>query len=256
MGTEYTARDLLYIVDAWDAWRHGAESPSNPQPGGSNPTSGSTRGKLVFWGFSYGSFLGTTFAALFPDRVGRLVLDGVVNAYENGNPFWQSSLRDTDKVLDRFFFECHEALSKCALYLPGDSIADIRERYDSAATTLSESPLWYIDSHYHQPNVFTLANFRKTVFAGLYYPLSSFVDIAELVNCIFERDIFRLAIIIGSDGGGNTCPNSCQAWMPPEYLPDDAGLACSCADKNEPVQCKLSVSFGEILANEIILFCR
>lgn len=32
--------------------------------------------KLRYWGFSYGTFLGVTFASLFPDRVERMVNDG------------------------------------------------------------------------------------------------------------------------------------------------------------------------------------
>ncbi|MEU0392016.1 alpha/beta hydrolase [Streptomyces sp. NPDC006208] len=35
--------------------------------------------QLSYWGISYGSFLGATYANLFPQRVGRLVLDGNVD---------------------------------------------------------------------------------------------------------------------------------------------------------------------------------
>ncbi len=40
--------------------------------------------KLSYLGFSYGTFLGATYAKLFPDRVGRLVLDGAIDPSVSG----------------------------------------------------------------------------------------------------------------------------------------------------------------------------
>jgi pimeloyl-ACP methyl ester carboxylesterase len=91
VSTANVARDMLSIVDAWDEWTStlNEESASLDTPfqvkeelsqstaDESQPYDLDTKGKLVFWGFSYGTMLGATFASMFPDRVGRLILDGV-----------------------------------------------------------------------------------------------------------------------------------------------------------------------------------
>lgn len=40
--------------------------------------------QLTYLGYSYGTFLGATYAKLFPDRVGRLVLDGAIDPSVSG----------------------------------------------------------------------------------------------------------------------------------------------------------------------------
>ncbi|KAK4209377.1 TAP-like protein-domain-containing protein [Rhypophila decipiens] len=62
IGTTFVARDMIQIVDALGE-----------------------DGLLRFLGFSYGSILGVTVAAMFPDRIDRMVLDGVVNAFNYYN---------------------------------------------------------------------------------------------------------------------------------------------------------------------------
>lgn len=41
--------------------------------------------RLQYIGFSYGTVLGNYFASLFPERVSRMVLDGVVDSYDNAS---------------------------------------------------------------------------------------------------------------------------------------------------------------------------
>lgn len=104
-GTPNVAQDMLSIVQAWDKWTSGLHreldgamphmevgEASSPGSGLANNDSQppSTRGKLVYWGFSYGTILGATFATMFPEYVGRIVLDGVVDSdewyFENVSP--------------------------------------------------------------------------------------------------------------------------------------------------------------------------
>lgn len=59
IGTGFTARDFMQVVDALDA-----------------------DGLLRFWGQSYGTLLGATLAAMYPDRIERMILDGVVDPIE------------------------------------------------------------------------------------------------------------------------------------------------------------------------------
>lgn len=84
VGTAFVARDMLQIVDALDE-----------------------DGLLRFWGMicfpatsinyglltgfgiglSYGSALGATAAAMFPERMDRVILDGVVNSHYYNHGF-------------------------------------------------------------------------------------------------------------------------------------------------------------------------
>jgi len=53
VSTPNVARDMLHIVE-----KLGDE-------------------KLKYWGFSYGTYLGLTFASLWPEKIERMVLDGL-----------------------------------------------------------------------------------------------------------------------------------------------------------------------------------
>jgi autophagy-related protein 17 len=73
MSTASVARDMLEIIDRVDELRRTKlNRASSGQAGHEKP-------RLQFYGISYGSMLGNTFASMFPSRVGRMVIDGIVD---------------------------------------------------------------------------------------------------------------------------------------------------------------------------------
>ena len=70
--------------------------------------------KLNYLGKSYGTYLGTIYAQLFPDTVGRIVLDGAIDP--NATPLQQSLIQAVgfDNSLDAFIKDCLQ-LDTCPL---------------------------------------------------------------------------------------------------------------------------------------------
>lgn len=73
--------------------------------------------RLTFLGFSYGTLVGATYASLFPERQGRLVLDGALDA----QGFVDSPLSDLreqaggfERSLNRFLAACAADQAACA----------------------------------------------------------------------------------------------------------------------------------------------
>ena len=62
--------------------------------------------KLNFLGYSYGSFLGTTYATLFPERVGRFVLDGAIDPTVSDDEQTLFQLEAFESALTAFLEDC------------------------------------------------------------------------------------------------------------------------------------------------------
>jgi pimeloyl-ACP methyl ester carboxylesterase len=62
--------------------------------------------KLNYIGFSYGTFLGSTYAALFPDNVGRVVLDGAVDPSLSVEELTMGQAKAFDKALRSYVGHC------------------------------------------------------------------------------------------------------------------------------------------------------
>lgn len=80
MSSASVARDMVEIVDRVEELRRKETNSTQAK------RSSTEKPRLQFMGFSYGSALGMIFASMFPDRVGRLMVDGIldIDDYTNG----------------------------------------------------------------------------------------------------------------------------------------------------------------------------
>lgn len=123
MSTAINARDMLSIVDAFAATEDGQRA-ANPNH------------LLNFYGASYGTFLGQTFASMFPERVGKMVLDGVADPEDYVTSMTLKNINHTDGVIDIFFIYCHEFGPSMCPYYTGSSAKDISDRFHRSLARL------------------------------------------------------------------------------------------------------------------------
>ncbi|KUI59633.1 hypothetical protein VP1G_06887 [Cytospora mali] len=146
--------------------------------------------KLQYWGFSYGTILGGTFAAMYPDKVERLVSDGNVDYEEWYNNAHINAVRDADIIMDAFYELCHRAGPlKCALY--GPSPADIKERHKAILRRLRVQPTIYMPqsgSASGLPEMVTYTKIRKLAATSLYRPNYYFTHLADILAGLEKGD--------------------------------------------------------------------
>ena len=151
--------------------------------------------QLLYWGFSYGSILGQTFATLQPGRVSRAVMDGVADIGDYYRGDWLKNLQVTDRIVDKFCEYCHLAgPSKCDFFT-GSSSEDIKKRLDNLLATLKENPVFTSPTDSHSPEIFTCSDFMAEFEESLYNPVL-FPDIATLLAALADPSTSKSSSII------------------------------------------------------------
>ncbi len=91
-------------------------------------------GRVSFYGVSYGTLLGATYATMFPDRLGRLVLDSPVHPAFQRRPLRAllEQAAGAERVLDAYFRACAAAGPGCPFGdgLPGAAFDALVERLE------------------------------------------------------------------------------------------------------------------------------
>ncbi|KAJ9137952.1 Alpha/beta-hydrolase [Pleurostoma richardsiae] len=155
------------------------------------------QGDMVYWGFSYGSILGQTYAALFPERSARVIIDGVANQFDwYEELFDKESLIDTENVLDGFFDECIKAGKNCTLSSLASSKDELREMMASFADKLKDQPL----SVYVNNTVYGTLDYEKiwynAVFPALYKP-ANWYSLADRLAKMLEGNATEAFLAYG-----------------------------------------------------------
>lgn len=178
-GTASVARDMVEVTDRIEELRRKGANKSSS-------ATNSTRqdvARVQYMGFSYGTVLGHYLVSLFPERVGRIVLDGVVDAqdYSTG-PGWTRNLIDTDKIYTDFFKGCHLNPSTCALSRKDDtSGADVQHRFERWLHTIQKAPITSIGPS-GDIRVLPASGVRSYMGDAFYTPLATFKDMASRLD--------------------------------------------------------------------------
>lgn len=94
--------------------------------------------KLDYLGYSYGTFLGATYATLFPKNVGLFVLDGAIDPTVTEEVESLNQLKGFDLALKNYMLDCLANQSNCPFT---GSVDQGLSRISQFLTTLSNKPL-------------------------------------------------------------------------------------------------------------------
>jgi len=96
--------------------------------------------KLTYVGASYGTFLGATYAGLFPERVGRMVLDGAMDPSLSARRLNEDQTAGFETAFRSFAKDCVRR-PVCPLGGPGTPTAKAGERLKAFFRKLDASPI-------------------------------------------------------------------------------------------------------------------
>jgi pimeloyl-ACP methyl ester carboxylesterase len=198
IGTRSVVEDMVAIVESHGEWReaeaaklHNARKFILPRHEQQMQLAEShwQHGKepILFWGTSYGTLLGATVAAIYPDRVQRMVLDSVLSPQF----FYQMKLGDSlihaDTVFNQFARLCHKyGPDRCNFYR--DTEKAITNDIDDLMSSLKSAPLAVPATSFRGPTSITWTDVNQLIGRSIYRPHSAFPMLATLLQNTFERN--------------------------------------------------------------------
>lgn len=140
--------------------------------------------KIQFWGMSYGTTVGSTFAAMHPDKIQRMVLDGNMDPADHYAGLFEHALQDADKIITKHSEYCFQAgPEKCPLYNDTSPEA-IEARFTSIMLSLKTSPIAVPLPDSLGPEVITYGDVHLSNLGAMYFPFALVEQFWDLLRTI------------------------------------------------------------------------
>ncbi|KAJ5676152.1 Peptidase S33 tripeptidyl aminopeptidase-like C-terminal [Penicillium macrosclerotiorum] len=228
VSTPLVARDMISIIERHGEWREKEGEKAQriydqtQGPDVSREILRRTQWKvgqevLLYWGRSYGTLLGMTFAALHPHRVSRVILDGVVDMEKYYEGRGSNVVVDSDAIFDRFGDYCNQAGPEdCPFYFEGGPEA-ITDAYWTLENQVLNASVPVMASFTRGPEVVTWTDMKTLLRVAVYQPLLSFHSFAYHMSELAKGNPVPMADFKHRKHFG-ACPSSeCQLdgpWSP------------------------------------------
>ncbi|CAM1504994.1 Fc.00g106310.m01.CDS01 [Cosmosporella sp. VM-42] len=151
---------------------------------------------IQYWGMSYGTLLGATFAAMHPERIGRMILDGVVDPADHYAGRWLTQLQDSDMIISKFCEYCFLAGPDICPIYTGSSAADVEARFTSIMFSLKDDPIAIPppDGGNSGPELITYGDAHLSLFSGMYFPFAVADTLFDIVLAVETRNVSSPAL--------------------------------------------------------------
>jgi pimeloyl-ACP methyl ester carboxylesterase len=199
--------------------------------------------KLTYLGASYGTELGATYAELFPDRAGRLVLDGAVDLSADSEELALEQTRGFETALRSYVQNCVDSTDSCFL---GNSVDEGTSRIRQFLDEVDARPL---------PTRAGRDLAVGNAFYGVIFPLYSrdfWILLSEALRSGFAGDgttLLRLSdAYTGRTDKGDYADNRIEALHDISCLDDPAAIPPSEVESHVAAFEEVSPTFGRASA--------